>query len=60
MFAQYYKCKYAMYINYQTITRVLQYSSQLIWWYLEKRGFSPQYVEQLKQLQSSLSLARKC
>ncbi|KAL5258340.1 hypothetical protein ACHWQZ_G008991 [Mnemiopsis leidyi] len=41
------------------ICRVLQYSSQLVWWYLEKRGFSTSYIEQLKQLQSSLSLARK-
>ena len=40
--------------------RVLQYSSQLVWWYLERRGFSTDYIEQLKQLQSSLSLARKC
>lgn len=40
--------------------RVVQYGSKFVYWVLEQNAASSELVKKLKDLESSISLARKC
>lgn len=42
------------------LCRLVQYGSKLVYWLLEQKGLSPGLIERLKNLESSISTARKC
>lgn len=42
------------------LCRVVQYGSKFVYWVLEQESLSPELVDKLKSLESSISTARKC
>jgi len=41
-------------------TRLVQYGSRFVYWVMEQEGVSPEMVKKLRELESSISTARKC
>lgn len=42
------------------LCRVVQYGSKFVYWVLEQESLSPNLISKLKNLESSISTARKC